>query len=53
MGLQLQEPESVIVTLGGNESDEEVTQKVRDIFMKLGEGRFGRKVLLKVEEIAE
>ena len=51
--LQLKEPEFEIVTLGGKESDEEATRKVRDIFTKLGKGQYGRKVLLKVEEIAE
>lgn len=37
------------MTLGVNESDEEASKKVREVFRKMGEGQYGRKVLLKLE----
>jgi trans-2-enoyl-CoA reductase len=48
----LTEPEHEIVTLGANETDEAATAKIRGIFSKILEGRYGKKVLLKIEEPA-
>jgi hypothetical protein len=47
---QLAEPEHEIVTLGAHETDEEAAIKVRNIITKMSLGRYGKKVLLKVEE---
>ncbi|KAG9223786.1 hypothetical protein CCMSSC00406_0004873 [Pleurotus cornucopiae] len=49
---QLSPPEHEIVTIAGRESDEVATQKVRDIMSKLAAGRFGKKVLLRMEEVS-
>jgi trans-2-enoyl-CoA reductase len=51
--IQLTGPEHEIVTLGVNETDEAATAKISDIFSKILEGRYGKKVLLKIEEPAD
>jgi trans-2-enoyl-CoA reductase len=37
------------VTLGAGESDEEASNKVRDVMKKIMEGQYGKKVLLRLE----
>jgi len=32
------------------ECDDEATRKIQDVFTKMNEGRYGKKVLLKIEE---
>ncbi|KAI0955008.1 hypothetical protein AcW1_006724 [Taiwanofungus camphoratus] len=49
-GLKLKEPAHEIVTLEGRLSDEEVGRKVRDVIARIGEGKYGRKVLLRIED---
>ncbi|KAF5367034.1 hypothetical protein D9758_004019 [Tetrapyrgos nigripes] len=49
---QLQAPEHEIITLGKNETDEEVSQRVRGIFSDMAEGKYKKKVLLKLEDKA-
>lgn len=49
-GVQLKEPAHEIVTLEGRLSDEEVGRKVRDVIARIGEGKYGRKVLLRIED---
>lgn len=47
--MQLKEPEHEIMVLETGESDEDASQKVRDVLSKLSEGRYGKKVLLRIE----
>jgi hypothetical protein len=37
------------VTLSGKDSDEDVTEQIRDAMRKM-EGGFGKKILLKIED---
>ncbi|KIM90612.1 hypothetical protein PILCRDRAFT_812366 [Piloderma croceum F 1598] len=46
---KLKEPEHEIVTLGAGESDEEASNKVRDVMKNIMEGQYGKKVLLRLE----
>ncbi|KAH8093752.1 NAD-binding protein [Cristinia sonorae] len=48
--MNLQEPEHEVVTLPREENDEGVTRRVKDLFVKMSKGQYGRKVLLKVED---
>ncbi|KAJ7355453.1 hypothetical protein DFH08DRAFT_689771 [Mycena albidolilacea] len=41
-------PEHEIVTIPAEDSDEVAGQKVREIFAKIAEGQYGKKVLLKI-----
>ncbi|KAJ4473781.1 hypothetical protein J3R30DRAFT_3377649 [Lentinula aciculospora] len=45
-------PEHTIVTIGAQQSDEEATAKIRDLFAEMAEGKFGKKILLKLEDTA-
>jgi len=47
---KLKAPEHEIITLGANESDEQVTQKIRNIFSDMAQGKYAKKVLLKLED---
>ncbi|KAK7435985.1 hypothetical protein VKT23_019393 [Stygiomarasmius scandens] len=47
---KLKAPEHEIITLGANESDEQVTQKIRLIFSDMAQGKYAKKVLLKLED---
>jgi hypothetical protein len=38
------------VTIPSSESDEEATQRLRDMMAAITEGRYGKKVLLKIED---
>ncbi|KAJ4000920.1 hypothetical protein F5050DRAFT_1561811 [Lentinula boryana] len=49
---KIRAPEHTIVNISAQESDEEATAKIRDVFAKLAEGKFGKKVLLKLEDTA-
>ncbi|KAJ3749825.1 hypothetical protein EV360DRAFT_56719 [Lentinula raphanica] len=49
---KLKAPEHTIITIGPQVSDEEATEKVRSIFAEMAEGKFRKKVLLKLEEPA-
>ena len=49
--VQLQEPEHEIVTLKGNASDKEVGQQVREVIAKMQSGRYGKKALLRFEDV--
>ena len=44
---QLDTPEHEIVQISKEESDEEASRKLRDVLAAMGEGRYGKKVLLK------
>ncbi|KAJ7583382.1 hypothetical protein C8J56DRAFT_953880 [Mycena floridula] len=48
---KLKEPEHEIVTVKANESDEEASRRISEIFTKMASGRFGKKVLLRMESI--
>ena len=48
--MQLAEPEHEIVTLNAGLSDVEVAQSVREIILKISQGRYGKKVLLALED---
>jgi len=49
---KIKAPEHTIVTIGGQETDEEATAKIRDVFVKVAQGKFGKKVLLKLEDVS-
>ena len=49
--VQLQKPEHEIVTLKGNASDKEVGQQIREVIAKMQSGRYGKKALLRFEEV--
>lgn len=38
-----------MVEIGKNESDESATEKIRGVMKALSEGRYGKKVLLKLD----
>lgn len=46
---QLDTPEHEIVQISGRETDEEATEKVKKTLQAMSEGRYGKKVLLKIE----
>lgn len=46
----MKEPKYEIITVGKGESDPDVTKKIREVFSKIGEGKYGKKVLLQIEE---
>lgn len=48
---KLQGPNYEVLTIGGTESDVSASVKIRDLVARLGQGMYGKKVLLKVEEI--
>ncbi|THH32387.1 hypothetical protein EUX98_g1792 [Antrodiella citrinella] len=48
--LKLEEPEHEIVTLSAERTDEEVSETVKGVIAKMGEGRYGKKVLLSFED---
>ncbi|PCH44305.1 trans-2-enoyl-CoA reductase [Wolfiporia cocos MD-104 SS10] len=48
--LKLREPEHETVVLSSSLTDEEAGEKVREIVRKIGEGKYGKKVLLKIED---
>ncbi|EIM86660.1 trans-2-enoyl-CoA reductase [Stereum hirsutum FP-91666 SS1] len=50
VGLILGEPKHEIVTLKKEYGDEEATGIVREVMRKMAEGKYGKKVLLRVEE---
>jgi mitochondrial enoyl-[acyl-carrier protein] reductase / trans-2-enoyl-CoA reductase len=50
MAEQLAEPEHEVATVGAHETDEEAAIKVRNIITKMSLGRYGKKVLLRIEE---
>lgn len=50
--LQIKAPEHTIITIGGQQTDEEATAKIRDVFAKVAQGKFGKKVLLKLEDVS-
>ncbi|KAG2052095.1 NAD(P)-binding protein [Suillus hirtellus] len=47
---KLQGPNYEVLTIGGTESDVSASVKIRDLVARLGQGMYGKKVLLKVEE---
>lgn len=46
---KLDTPQHEIVTISAQQTDGEATEKIRDTFKALSEGRYGKKVLLKIE----
>ncbi|KAF9005902.1 trans-2-enoyl-CoA reductase [Cyathus striatus] len=48
--IQLSTPEHEIVTITAGETDEEASQRIRDVMTRLSSGRHGKKVLLKIED---
>ncbi|KAF9078050.1 hypothetical protein BDP27DRAFT_1310677 [Rhodocollybia butyracea] len=42
----------VVVTIGGQETNEEAIEKVRDVFSRMAQGKFGKKVLLRLEDFS-
>ena len=48
---KIRESEHEIIPIRGSDSDEDVTKKVRGVFSKLAEGKYGKKVLFKFEEV--
>ncbi|KAJ3556677.1 hypothetical protein NM688_g1894 [Phlebia brevispora] len=51
--MKLQEPEHEILTIPADINDDAATERVRDAVRKLGQGQHGKKVLLKIEQLAE
>ncbi|KAF9473358.1 NAD(P)-binding protein [Pholiota conissans] len=49
---KLDTPEHEIVTIPASESDEEATQRLREALEAMSEGKYGKKVLLKIEDKA-
>ncbi|KAJ3930028.1 MAG: trans-2-enoyl-CoA reductase [Lentinula lateritia] len=47
---KIQAPRHQIITISAQESDKEATEKIRDVFHRMAEGKFSQKVLLKLEE---
>ncbi|TFY77164.1 hypothetical protein EWM64_g6848 [Hericium alpestre] len=47
---KLKEPKHEVLTLPKGDSDAEVANKVRAVIAKMNEGKYGRKVLLRIEE---
>jgi hypothetical protein len=48
--IQLRGPDHEVLTIGGTESDVSASEKIRDLVVRLGQGMYGKKVLLRVEE---
>ena len=48
---QLKEPKHEIVRIGGNLSDEEATEVVREVMNKLIGGSGGKKILFQVDPV--
>jgi len=46
----LQEPEHEIISIDGQDTDSEATGRIREIFQKLAEGSYGKKVLIKFDD---
>jgi len=46
---QLKSPEHEIVTIKAQESDIEASQRLRSLMTRMAEGRYGKKVMLKLE----
>ncbi|KAF7796817.1 hypothetical protein EIP86_008001 [Pleurotus ostreatoroseus] len=51
--MKLQESEHEILTIPASDNDNTATQRIRDIFQKLSQGQYGKKVLLKIEQPAD
>ncbi|KAG1761872.1 hypothetical protein EDD22DRAFT_894533 [Suillus occidentalis] len=49
---KLRGPDHEVLTIGGTESDVSASEKIRDLVVRLGQGMYGKKVLLRVEETA-
>lgn len=47
---KLQGPNCEVLTICGTESDASASVKIRDLVARLGQGMYGKKILLKVEE---
>jgi trans-2-enoyl-CoA reductase len=47
---KLRDPDHEVFTIGGAESDVGASGKIRDLLARLGQGMYGKKVLLRVEE---
>jgi len=47
---KLESPEHEILVVGSQESDSDAADKIRSAISRLGGGKYGKKVLLKVEE---
>ncbi|KZT09998.1 NAD(P)-binding protein [Laetiporus sulphureus 93-53] len=50
IALKLKEPAHEMVVIPGTMSDEEAGERVREVMRRIAEGRYGRKVLLRVED---
>jgi trans-2-enoyl-CoA reductase len=50
--IQLRGPDHEVLTIDGTESDVSASEKIRDLVARLGQGMYGKKVLLRVEETA-
>lgn len=48
---QLKAPDHEILTISGQDSDEEATQKVRETLRRVAEGKIGKKVLFRLEDV--
>jgi len=46
---QLKSPEHEIVTIRAQESDIEASQRLRSLITRMAEGKYGKKVMLKLE----
>jgi trans-2-enoyl-CoA reductase len=46
---KLTTPEHEIVTISAGVTDEEASQRIREVMRTLTSGRYGKKVLLKIE----
>ncbi|KAG1834994.1 hypothetical protein DFJ58DRAFT_821102 [Suillus subalutaceus] len=49
---KLLDPDHEVFTIGGTESDVSASEKIRNLVARLGQGKYGKKVLLRVEETA-
>ncbi|KAG1807793.1 uncharacterized protein BJ212DRAFT_1281490 [Suillus subaureus] len=49
---KLRDPDHEVFTIGGTESDVSASEKICNLLARLGQGMYGKKVLLRVEETA-
>jgi len=46
----LQEPEHEVISIDGQDNDSEATRRMREVFQKLAEGSYGKKVLIRFND---
>lgn len=49
----MKEPEHEVLTISAGDSDDIATRKVQGVIRKLTEGKYGKKVLVRIEQPAD